>query len=237
MEKVRVTIGLPFNNLTFRSRVSPSGTEGLEVSARLEGMVSLLSGKVVARFDDPLSLLVPKSSFRAEGVAVFPQDVSLPPGIYRLFLVLRDDATGDSSISDRRLEVPRLSGNTLSTSSLVLAELIDVLPPQTQGAMFQVGTFRVRPNVTGKYRRSQPLNIFQEAYSDAPGPLTMSVLITTEGKEFKRSSEELIKSSNFTFVKTLPLSDFIPGRYEIQTTVTDPANGLSAVSRAHFVVE
>jgi hypothetical protein len=65
---------------------------------------------------------------------------------------------------DRRLEVKRFPEDNLSASSLVLADLVDVLPPRTVSAQFQIGSLKVRPSVKREFQRTQIMNVFLQVY-------------------------------------------------------------------------
>ncbi|HET9218137.1 MAG TPA: M56 family metallopeptidase [Terriglobia bacterium] len=234
-EEVRIAVGIPYAELSFSPRTTMNGTAVLQASSRLESRISNLAGSVVARVDDPIQIEVPASMFRPEGMAVYQTSFQLLPGTYSLFVVASNANPGNAWRLQRQFEVPGRSASALSTSSLTLADLLEK-PARPSRSYFAIDNFVVRPNLTGKYRMDQDLRIFQKVYSESVGTLLLDLSVTAGGKEFKRVSEEL-KSPDFTIAKTLSLSDFAPGRYEIQVTVTDPTTGQSAASTSSFTVE
>ena len=71
-------------------------------------------------------------------------------------------------------------------------------------------------------------------------PVYMETLITLDGREVRKVSEQLQRSADpwgMTITKKIPLADFMPGVYSIQTTYTDPATGDRVVSTGEFTVK
>jgi hypothetical protein len=93
--------------------------------------------------------------------------------------------------------------------------------------------------------RDQNLNIFQQVYVSATEarstlPVYMETLITLDGREVRRVSEELQRSADLwgmAITKKIPLADFTPGVYSIQTSYTDAATGERVVSTGQFTVK
>jgi beta-lactamase regulating signal transducer with metallopeptidase domain len=234
--EVRVTLGIPYTDLTFLHRTTAAGTTTLQASANVVLDVTILSGRSVAHRDDPIEINVLGSSFSADGIGVWQEVVLLPPGLYRLRLQVMDTAAGTTWVaSDRRLEVPELARTSLAASSLVTADLLE---KGSRPGVFSIGDLKVRPNVSGKFRRDQTLNIFQQVYSDGTGSLGFEVQIRTpQARILERLSDELQKSPQINITKSIPLSDLPPGSYEILTAITDPGTGTSVVSSEPFTVE
>lgn len=234
--EVRVTLGIPYKDLTFLQRTTAAGTASLQANANVVLDVTILSGRHVAYRDDPIEINVLASSFSADGIGVWQEVVLLPPGVYRLRVQVMDTAAGTTWVaSDRRLEVPQLARTSLAASSLVIADLLEKGSPP---GVFSIGDLKVRPNVSGKFRRDQTLNIFQQVYSDGMGSLGFEVQIRTpQSQILERVSDELQKSPQINVTKSIPLSDLPPGSYEIVTAITEPGTGASVVSSEPFTVE
>jgi hypothetical protein len=92
-----------------------------------------------------------------------------------------------------------------------------------------------------EFRSDQNLNIFQQVYAaerdaGSPLPLAMEILITLDGREIQRTTEQIQRSETPSIVRSIPLTDFTPGVYAVQTTYTDAASGERVVSTAQFRV-
>jgi len=245
---VPITIQIPYKSLTFKEEVSPSGTKGMHAVGRFEGQISRLSGKVIDRIDDPIDLTIPSAQFRQDGVAVYQTVRNLPiGGPYRLFLAVNDAKSNNTGTVERRLEVKRFPEENLSSSSLVLADLIDNLPPRTVGAQFQIGSLKVRPSVRKEFRREQVMNVFLQIYglkldekSHKPD-VSSEVLITRDGQEVKKLSEKIAEvagaAQQMNFIKQIPLSDLQPGEYGIQVKITDDLTHTPLVTTDKFTVK
>jgi GWxTD domain-containing protein len=244
---VPITVQIAYKNLTFKEETSAAGTKGMRAVGRIEGQVSKLSGKIIERIDEPFDLPLAAAQFRPEGVAVYQKVLNLPPGgPYRLFLAVNDSKTNNTGTIEQRLEVKRFPEDNLSSSSLVLADLIDKLPDRTVGAQFQIGSLKVRPSVKKEFRRDQDMNIFLQVYglkldekTHKPS-VTAEVLITRDGQEVKKFTENLSEvagaAQQLNFIKAVPLSDFQPGEYGLQVKIVDDLAKTPLVTSDKFTV-
>ena len=236
--EVRITLGIPYSVLPFLPRISAAGTNFRQASVSVALDITELSGRRVAHQEDPIWVNVLSSSFSEKGIAVYQKGFLLDPGAYNLRVEVTDPATGKITGSlDRRFEISDLPRSALSASSLVIADLIESLPPSSFSRAFAVGDLRVRPNVRNIFRRDEELKIFQQVYPTPNSSTFLEVVITGGGQEPRRISEELAKAPEINVVKRIPLSDFAPGQYEIQTFYSDSTTGRRVGARAQFGVE
>ena len=213
------------------------------------GRVTGVNGRVAQTFEDTISLDVPDALFdrTLERNSVYQKVLPLRPGLYKLDLVLKDIHSNNVGTSSQRLAVPRFPEDRLASSSLILADLIEELPPrQVASGQFILGNSKVRPNVTESFTRDQSLNVWLQVYNlevdeQANTALaTVETLITRDGKEVKRIVEDATELSGaaqqLTLQKTLPLAEFEPGEYSVQITVTDKLAEEIITSNGKFVV-
>ena len=244
--QVPVTVQIAYRYLTFKEETTAAGTKSMHATGRIEGQISKLSSRIVERIDDPIEINVLSSQFRPDGVAVYQKVLNLAPGAYRLFLVVNDAKSNNSGTIDRRLEVKRFPEDNLSASSLVLADLVDVLPPRTVSAQFQIGSLKVRPSVKREFSRTQIMNVFLQVYglkidekTHKPS-VSSEVLITRDGQEVKKLASEVEEiagaAQQLNFIKQIPMNDFEPGEYAIQVKVTDNLAKTPLVTTDKFTV-
>jgi beta-lactamase regulating signal transducer with metallopeptidase domain len=229
--EVHIALGIPHSGMVF------SQTErSLQANGKFEMQVASLSGRVVARAEEPFELALPLSAQVSQtSLAVLEQVFQLEPGGYTIASVVTDSTTGKPlGMVERRLEIPAIPPTVHSASSLILADMIERGNP---GNSFRLGDIRVRPNFTGKLRRDQELRLAQQVYNPASAALTYETVITTTGREVKRVREDLTTAPELTVIKNFPLLDFPPGSYEVETLVTDSSTGLKVGARARFSVE
>jgi len=198
------------------------------------GIITGVNGRRAQTFEDTFDKAFPDAEFQRalEFGGTYQKTVPLRPGLYKIDLVVKDINSGNVGVITKSFPVPRIPDLKLATSSLILADLIEPLPPrQVATGPFVLGGEKVRPNVKDEFRRDSNLNYWLQVYSlkvdesTHKPSATVETLITRGGKEVKRIVENASDLSNaaqqMTLTKSLPLKDFEPGDYTIQVKVTD----------------
>src|SRR5690606_13014325 len=156
----------------------------------------------------------------------------LPPGRYKIDLVLKDLNSGNVGTIAQGITVPYFPAEQLATSSLIVADLIEPLPSRQVGAgQFVLGSLKVRPSVSEEFRQDQQLHYWLQVYNLAIDEQTLKpsarieTLITRDGQEVQRTTETTEELSGaaqqLTLNKAIPMADFAPGEYSIQVRVID----------------
>ena len=200
------------------------------------GKITGVNGRVAPSgvFEDTISQDIPDALFKQglDSASIHQKIIPLRPGLYKLDLVLKDINSGNVGTVSQRLQVPRFPDDKLQLSSLILADLVENLPPSQIGSgSFILGSNKVRPNVNDDFRHDRNLNLWFQVYnlkldeaSKKPSA-TVETLITKNGREVKRDVEQASELSNaaaqMTLSKTVSLKDFEPGEYSVQVKVTD----------------
>src|SRR5881396_3299531 len=200
------------------------------------GKITGVNGRVAPGgvFEDTISQDIPDALFKQllEGAAIHQKIIPLRPGLYKLDLVLKDINSGNVGTVSQRLQVPRFPDDKLQLSSLILADLVENLPPSQVGSgSFILGSNKVRPNVSDDFRHDRNLTLWFQVYNlkldeaTKKPSATVETLITKNGREVKRDVERASELSNaaaqMTLSKMVPLKDFEPGEYSVQVKVTD----------------
>jgi GWxTD domain-containing protein len=244
--QVPITVQVAYRHLTFKEETSNAGNKVMHATGRIEARISKLSGRVVERIDDPIQIDVLSSQFRPDGVAVYQKVLNLAPGAYSLFIAVNDAKSNNTGTTDKRLDVKRFPEGNLSSSSLVLADLLDVLPPRTVQQQFQVGSLKVRPSVKKEFQRNQTMSVFMQLYglkidekTHKPS-VSSEVLITRDGQEVKKLSDQAVEvvgaAQQVNFIKQIPMSELEPGEYAIQVKIIDNLAQTPLVSSDKFTV-
>jgi GWxTD domain-containing protein len=165
-----ITIQVPNHALTY---VVKDGVQ--RVALAFSGAVKNLNGRVVATFEEPLRLDVPSDQLErfAADMSLFQETLLLHPGLYRLDLLLKDMNGDKLGIFARSIRVPDFSDtDKLSTSTLILADLMDPIPPREIGqGSFVLGSKKVRPRVPPSngqpvaFARGQKVNLWMQVYN------------------------------------------------------------------------
>ena len=236
--EVRITLGIPYTALLFSEQTTRNGMSVRQATGTVSITIEALLGMLVTRREDPIVIEVPTRLFSTEHSAVYQQALLLPSGSYRLNIRVTDAVAGTLHTLDRQLDVPDLRRARLASSSLVLADLIEVNPPRALSTQFNIGELKVRPNVTRRFRSNQELMVFQRVYSDGSAPLDLEVQIRTANNQIlQRIPDKLQAAAQIDVTKTIPLSDLPSGSYTVRTSITHLASGASVVSSEDFIVE
>lgn len=236
-----ITLGLPDSQLAFKEDTAAEGMPIRRASGRIEGQITNLTGKVITAIEDRFEVMALAKDFNPTKIQVYQKTIVLLPGLYRMFVLLTDSNSGTTATIDTRLEVPRFPSDKLAASSLILADVVEPVPLASPSDAFRIGSLRVRPSMT-ELGRDRDLNIFQQVYVAAADvgstlPVHMETLVTLDGREIKRVAEQLQRAPTMAITKKIPLADFTPGVYSIQTSYTDAATGERVVSTGEFTVK
>ena len=201
-------------------------------------------------FEDTIRNDIPDALFKKalDSFSVWQKVIPLRPGLYKIDLVLKDLNSNDVGTINKRLAVPRFSTEQLSASSLILADIIEPLPPRTVGSgAFILGSLKVRPSVEGQFKQDRNLKYWLQIYNlqideDLLRPsATVETLITRDGQEVHKvvdDSEEVSSAAQqMTIQKTVSLEGFEPGEYSIQIRVKDNLSGDIITQSSKFVVQ
>jgi hypothetical protein len=172
----------------------------------------------------------------------------LPPGPYRLKMLVRENETGKMGTYERMFTVPQYAATDLSRSSLVLttqsepasAAAIAAAKPKaskpTEGHPLIVGDKRLIPSVTHVFRRTQTLSALVEIYEQAQ-PVNVAAtlsLFNAEGKKVLESSSARAEAGRLLI--DTPLKSLTPGRYMAQLNLIDFTGRKFAFPRSPLTV-
>ena len=100
----------------------------------------------------------------AQRKSIYQKTVPLAPGTYRLNIVAKDVVGGNLNNYEVALDVPRIDGEKLASSSLILADMIENVPTKSIGTgQFVIGTSKVRPRVDDIFKRDEKMGIYLES--------------------------------------------------------------------------
>lgn len=212
--------------------------------------LSTLAGRIVNTSEKSLVLDVPESEFQTWSTrrSVYQESIPLAPNLYKLSVVLKDDASGKMGSMELRVKVPKFDEEKLSSSSLILADQIQPLPTSRVGSgPFVIGGTRVRPSVTNSFTHDQNLGIYMQVYNLMEDPKThrssadVRYIISKDGKALLDQPEDPQKlaagTQQLTLEKTLPVKLLQPGHYTVQIKVTDNVRKETLSPSATFEVQ
>jgi GWxTD domain-containing protein len=146
-------------------------------SIEVTGRISTISRRYVTSFDeavqpDPVPTEMLEQA--AHGPDIFQHIIPLKPGLYRLDVAAKDVNSGNTSVITKKLEVPRLDEDRLSSSSLILADTLEKVDIRSIGKdPFVIGNNKVRPRMDGadgrpNFKRDEKMGIYLQLYNFEP---------------------------------------------------------------------
>jgi hypothetical protein len=213
--------------------------------------VTSLNGRIVAEFEDTIASQYSAERF-PQGQAqksMYQRPVLLGPGIYKLDLVVKDLNTGDMGTVSTNLNLPKLEGEVLASSPLLLAKMIqpmDKLPdaPQT----FVIGDLKVVPNVTQTYRPADHISVYFQVYNTgvdaaARKPRLVTTFSVLKGDQTVASitdnagtSIEYTSDMRAVLARKIPLNGLEPGKYTLKVQISDLVKGQTLSRDAAFEI-
>ena len=203
-------------------------------------------------FEDVVATEVASELLQAatKTASIYQKSIPLPPGTYRLNLVVKDIVGGNMTNFEMALNVPRYEEEKLGMSSIVLADMIEKVPTKQIGTgQFVIGSSKVRPRVGESFRRDEKMGIYVQFYNFTADEKTAKPNATVEYEVVKTGStekmfsfsEEVAKvdgssAQQYTVEKLLPLQNFEPGDYTLRMKVTDKFNNATLSPTATFKV-
>lgn len=245
------TVLAPVTVLVRNRDIAFQETRGIhEATLNIFGQVTGINGRIAQTFEDTISLAFPDALFSdsLNRSSIYQKVLPLSPGLYKIDLVIKDVQSQNVGTINQRLAVPRFSNEQLTTSSLILADLIEPLPPRQVGsAPFVLGNLRVRPSVKQDFYQDKELFYWIQVYNlqldenELKPSATIETLITRDGREVQKiveTTDELSGAAQqMTLQKTIALSDFEPGEYSIQVRITDNLSGEVISQSSDFEVQ
>jgi GWxTD domain-containing protein len=224
------------------------------------GRLTTLTGKVVQTFEDTVQVDVPAELLprTAENASIYTKALPLRPGLYKLYVAVKDVNGDRKGIWSRSVKVPEFSDDKLSTSSLVVADLMEPVPTKDIGTgNFVIGTTKVRPRVApanGKpalFKRDKDpkLNFWMQVYNLGVDEKTHKPSATFEyditnlatNKQVVQKTETTDTMGNIgeqvTLQKSIVAANLQPGTYKIEIKVNDNISKQTVNPSAVFAVE
>jgi|SRR5579871_38758 len=248
---VLTNVTLQFNakDLNFQSK------EGVQKAVvDIYGRITTLTRKVINVFEDTVTVDAPPEMLAAikDQKRVYQKTIPLMPGTYRLNVVAKDVVGGSLTNYEAALVVPHSDSDKLSASSLVLADLIEKVPPKSIGAgPFVIGDSKVRPRVDSTFKHEEKMGIYMKLYNFEGDEKTHKPVGQVEYEVVKKGTNDVVPGYQFTedltqvprasasqvvIEKMLPLQGLAPGQYTIRIKVTDKNRNQVLTPQASFTV-
>ena len=212
------------------------------------GRITSVAGRRAGVFEDPVitTATTEELSDARERKSAYQKAVALPPGTYKVDVIVRDVASGATGVRHIALPVPKYDPTKLSTSTLVLAAKLESLIDKPAVGQFVIGQTKVIPNVSGIYHRGSPVGVYLQVYNAGIDQTTLrpsvdvEYALTKDGKEIGKQAEDWRGLSDsgqrLTLARLIDTRQLAAGEYELTIRIRDRVNGQSLAPAAKFTV-
>jgi hypothetical protein len=129
---------------------------------------------------------------------------------------------------------------------MILAAKLESLIDQPAVGQFVIGTTKVIPNVSGIYKRGQPVGVYLQVYNAGIDQTTLRPSVDVEyslmkdGKELAKQAEDWKGMSDsgqrLTLAKLIDTRNLGVGEYELAIRIRDRVSGQSLAPSQKFTV-
>jgi len=252
---VPITIQLKYRDITFANK---DGVQRGTVNIFMR--VTTLTGRIVQTQEEPVQVDVPAELLprTAENSAVYWKALPLRPGRYKVDIAVKDVNGDRKGVWSRGIVVPEYSDDKLSTSSLIVADVMEPVPTKdVSTGQFVIGLNKVRPRVAPadgkpalfKRSRDQKVNFWIQVYNLGVDDKTHKPSATFEydivniatNKAVVQKTESTDTMGNIgeqvTLQKSIAAANLQPGVYRIDIKVNDNISKQTIDPSATFAVE
>jgi GWxTD domain-containing protein len=213
------------------------------------GRIIAVSGRRVALFEDPVETTASPAELAdaKERKSAYQKALPLAPGTYKVEVVVRDIASGATGVRKIGFTVPKYDPKQLGTSTLVMAsKLENITNPALQTSMFNIGQTKVMPNLSGNYRKGQPVGLYMQVYNVGTDQTTLrpsvdvQYVLMQNGKEVGKQSEDWQGLADYgqrlTLSRLIDTRNLNTGEYSIEIRIRDRVSGQSIKQEGKFTV-
>jgi GWxTD domain-containing protein len=252
---VPITVQLKYRDITFANK---DGVQRGTVNIFMR--VTTLTGRIVQTQEEPVQIDVPAELLprTAENSAVYWKALPLRPGRYKVDIAVKDVNGDRKGVWSRGIVVPEYSDDKLSTSTLIVADVMEAVPTKdVSTGQFVIGLNKVRPRVAPsdgkpalfKRSRDQKVNFWIQVYNLGVDEKTHKPSATFEydivnvatNKPVVQKTETTETMGNIgeqvTLQKSIAAANLQPGVYRIDIKVNDNISKQTVDPSATFAVE
>jgi GWxTD domain-containing protein len=251
---VPVTIQIKNRDVTFLTKDGVS--KGV---VNILGRVTNITGRIVQTFEDTVEITQPAELLEKslDRQSVYWKAMPLTSGRYRLDIAIKDVNNPDhKGFFGQGIIVPSYNDDKLETSSLILADKMNLVDSHTIGTgNFIIGNTYVRPRVSAtpttpvSFKRDQQLNFWMQVYNLGIDDATKanSATVTYQVTEDKAGTillEQTVASKDIdphsdqlTIEKGFQVAGLQPGKYHVVIKVNDSITKQEIAQSVSFVVE
>jgi hypothetical protein len=207
------------------------------------GVIRDGQNRPVAWIQDTVKLAVAATEDVRRRNVQYGTSFELPPGMYRLKVVIRENQLGTFGSFDSTLVVPNLGRNPLRLSSVVLASQRQAVAKRNESNPLQRDGQELVANVARVVTPAQPMIFYYEVYDPGNPARVLSNLAFYKGTR-RVLQTELVTAQQVnvpgrkavSFEMMVPAGALEPGLYTCQANVIDDTAGTFAFPRFQLYV-
>ena len=212
------------------------------------GRVMAVSGKRSGIFEDSVTTNASKDELveARDRKSVYQKAIALTPGTYKVDVVVRDVNTGNKGVRSIGFTVPRYEETKLDTSTLILASTLRSTTEKDIGGSFVIGTAKVIPNLSGEYKKGQPVGIYMQIYNAGIDQTTLRPSVNVDYVLYKGGKEVMTQPETWeglsdsgqrlTLARLLNTDQLATGDYEIKVKIKDRVSNQYKEGNAKFTI-
>ena len=220
-------------------------------TARLNifGNVTSVANRRVGKFEDSMTTTATTEELSTTRMrkSAYARAFILNPGRYRVDVFVRDIQSGAAGKKQVGFVVPEFPADRLSASSVVLAAKLENMEAGAAVGPFVIGTTKVVPNLSGVYRRGQPVGVYLQIYNAGIDQTTLrpaadaEYVLLKNGKELSKQIEDWRQINDagqrLTLTRLIDTRNLELGEYQIQVRIRDHVSGETIAPAATFTIE
>lgn len=212
------------------------------------GWVTSVANRRVGKFEDAVSTTATPEELSSARMrkSAYARAFILNSGRYKVDVLVRDVQSGATGWRHVGFQVPEFPPDRLSASSLVLAAKLENMEHGAAITPFTIGTMKVIPNLTGVFRRNDPLGVYLQVYNAAIDQTTLrpaadaEYVLLKDGKEISKQLEDWRQINDagqrLTLSRLIDTRSLAPGEYQIQVRIHDHITNQIITPSATFTI-
>ena len=234
---------------TDNDQLSFTNNGGLETAyINIFGWITSVANRRAGKFEDSVttSATAEELSTTRTRKSAYARTFILEPGRYKVDVIVRDTKSGAAGMRQVGFVVPEYPPDHLSASSVVLAAKLENMESGAAGGPFVIGTTKVIPNLSGTFRRNEPVGVYLQIYNAAIDQTTLrpaadaEYLLLKNGKEIAKHIEDWRQINDagqrLTLSRLIDSRALEPGEYQIQVRIRDHVSGETITPSARFTI-
>ena len=234
---------------TDNSQLSFTDSGGLQIARmNIVGWITTVANRRLGKFEDSVSTTATAEELSGTKMrkSAYAKAFILNPGHYKVDVIVRDVESGALGVRHVGFEAPEFPTDRLSASSIVLAAKLENMERGGAVGPFVIGTTKVIPNLSGVFRRNDPVGVYLQIYNAAIDQTTLrpaadaEYVLLKDGNELSKHLEDWRgindAGQRLTLTRLIDTQTLAPGEYKIEVRIHDQVTNQTITPSATFTI-